>query len=127
MGSAGYQLSEQILADSGVDALIYSSSVMAIEGLTAMNRIGRRPGRDLVVATMDDELRSLDLSPFQGQICLARSSLRDAGRALATELVRRCEGESEPRGTTIPVSFHLQPGLDASCIPPDWNGAAINP
>src|SRR4029078_6197541 len=53
MGDAGFQLTTQALADKNVTAILYSSTLMAVEGHAAVVRAGT--GRELAVATMDDE------------------------------------------------------------------------
>ena len=114
MGEAGFQLTAQVLADPKVTAIIYSSTLMAVEGHGAVVRAGA--GRALTVATMDDELHYLDLSPYQGQWSFVRSSLRDAGQALIEELIRQCEHGGAPEGILIPSSFHIAPGLDCAVL-----------
>src|SRR4029079_16827922 len=105
MGEAGFQLTTQALADRKVTAILYSSTLMAVEGHAAVVRGGI--GRELAVATMDDELHYLDLSPYAGQWTFVRSSLRQAGQALIEELIRQCEKGGEPAGILIPSSFHI--------------------
>jgi LacI family transcriptional regulator len=114
MGEAGFQLTAQALADPEVTAILYSSTLMAVEGHAAVARAGA--GRELAVATMDDELHYLDLSPYQGQWSFVRSSLRQAGQALIEELIRQCEKGGAPEGILIPSSFHIAPGLDRSVL-----------
>ncbi len=118
MGEAGFKLSTRALEDGDVTALLYSSALMAVEGHAAVVRAGRR----VTIATMDDELHYLDLSPFAGAFSYVRSSLRDAGAALIAELIRQCE-DAEPRGTLIPSSFHIAADLDASGIDEPVRGA----
>jgi LacI family transcriptional regulator len=114
MGEAGFQLTTQALADPAVTAILYSSSLMAVEGHAAVVRAGA--GRALAVATMDDELHYLDLSPYLGQWTFVRSSLREAGHALIEELIRQCEQGGAPEGILIPSSFHIAPGLDRGVL-----------
>lgn len=121
MGQFGYQLTEQALEDKQATAIIYSSSIMAVEGQAAIARMGRHVGKDIAVATMDDELRYVDLSPYENVFSFIRSSLHSAGRALADELIRQCEDEAAPRGTLIEASFHVQPDL-AEYLPATWPG-----
>jgi LacI family transcriptional regulator len=85
---------------------------MAVEGHAAVARSGRR----VCIATMDDELHYLDLSPFAGEFTYVRSSLRAAGATLVAELIRQCETGEPPRGTLLPSSFHVTPGLDAAIL-----------
>jgi LacI family transcriptional regulator len=108
MGDAGFKLTGQALADPKVTAILYSSTLMAVEGHAAIVRAGR----DIAVATMDDELHYIDLSPFAGQFTTVRSSLRDAGGALIAELIRQCETGGAPQGHLLQSSFHVIPGLD---------------
>lgn len=116
MGDAGFQLTNAALADKKVTAIIYASAQMAVEGQPALARAGRRPGGSIAVASMDDELHYLDLSPFLGQISFVRSPLSVAGDALAKELIRQCEGDREPRGTLIPHCFVLGDDIDGSVL-----------
>ncbi len=108
MGDAGFQLTKRALEDRDVTALIYSSSLMAVEGHSAVTRASRK----VAIATMDDELHYLDLSPFAEAFSYVRSSLREGGGALIAELIRQCETGAEPRGTLLPSSFHIAPELD---------------
>lgn len=110
MGEAGFKLTAQALADPQVTAILYSSTLMAVEGHSAVMREGG--GRQLSIATMDDELHYIDLTPFADQFSFVRSSLRDAGAALIAELIGQCEDGRAPQGHRIPSSFHLLPGLD---------------
>jgi len=121
MGLFGYQLTEQALADKKATAIIYSSSIMAVEGQAAIARMGRQVGKDIAVATMDDNLRYVDLSPYQGVFSFIRSSLHAAGRAIAEELIRQCEDGATPRGTLIAATFDAQPDL-APYLPASWPG-----
>lgn len=114
MGEAGFRLTEQALADPQVTAILYSSTLMAIEGHAAVMREGG--GRKLAIATMDDELHYIDLTPFADQFSFVRSSLRDAGTTLIAELIGQCENGRKPQGHLIPSSFHLLPGLDRSVL-----------
>lgn len=121
----GYQLTEQALEDKKATAIIYSSSIMAVEGQAAIARMGRRVGRDIEVATMDDELRYVDLSPYQSVFSFIRSSLHAAGRALSDELIRQCEEGLAPQGSLIEASFHVQPDL-APYLPATWPGSTTD-
>ena len=112
MGEAGFQLTTTALADPRVTAILYSSTLMAVEGHAAV----LRSGRDVAIATMDDELHYIDLTPFAGQFTTVRSSLRDAGAALAAELIRQCEHGAKPQGHLVSASFHLAEGLDGSSL-----------
>ena len=117
MTDAGFQLTEQAINLPGVSALLYSSTLMAVEGYAAIARGGRKvDGVDLAVGTMDDDLHFLDITRFDGQFTYVRSSLRDAGAALIAELIRECEDGQKPAGTIIPSSFHCATGMDASIL-----------
>jgi LacI family transcriptional regulator len=85
---------------------------MAVEGHAAITRAGNRP---VAIATMDDELHYLDLSPFANLWTYVRSSLREAGQAVIEELIRQCE-KGGPGGTLIPSTFHVVSGLDDSVL-----------
>ena len=63
MGDAGYKLTHMALADPKVTAIIYSSTLMAVEGHAAIVRSD--PARKIAVATMDDELHYIDLTPLR--------------------------------------------------------------
>ncbi len=116
MGDAGYQLTSQALRDSRVSAILYSSSLMAVEGQSALLRAGREPGTDIAIATMDDMLHYLDLSPYEELFTFVRSSLRDAGELLTAELIAQCEKQTEVRQTIVPSTFFVAPDLDASVL-----------
>jgi len=75
-----------------------------------------RSGREIAVATMDDELHYIDLSSLAGQFTTVRSSLRDAGAALIAELIRQCEHGGPPRGHLVPSTYHLAAGLDGAVL-----------
>ena len=114
MGEAGFQLTATALDDPRITAILYSSTLMAVEGHAAVVRAGG--GRRLEIASMDDELHYIDLSPFAGQFSYVRSSLREAGGALIAELLRQCETGAEPQGHRIESSWHLLPHLDARVL-----------
>lgn len=113
MGDAGHKLTAMALSDPRVTALLYSSTLMAVEGQGAIQRAGPRP---LDIATMDDELHFIDLTAFAGQWSTVRSSLREAGGQLITLLMDQCETGGPPRGHVVPSSFHVLPGLDARVL-----------
>lgn len=115
MVEAGFQLTELALADASITAFLYSSILMAAEGVTAVTRAGRVPGRDVMIASMNDELQYLNLAPVEGQITYVRSSLRSAGRALVAEVIRQCELKTVS-GTLIPSVFDLGDGVDGAAI-----------
>lgn len=112
MGDTGYRLTERALTDGRVTAIVYSSSLMAVEGQTAL----QQAGRDITVASMDDRLHYLDLGRLAGRVSFLRSSLHDAGMALVEEIARQCDGNDKPRGTIIPTTYHIADGLDASTL-----------
>jgi LacI family transcriptional regulator len=114
MGEAGFKLTNLALGDPRVTAILYSSTLMAVEGHAAVVRAGG--SRKLEIATMDDELHYIDLSPFAEQFSYVRSSLREAGSKLIAELISQCEIGSPPEGHVIPSTFHLLPGLDARVL-----------
>ena len=116
MGEAGYQLTERALADVRPTALIYSSALMAVEGEAALEKAGLPAGAGMAVATMDDMLHAIDLVRFEGRVTFARSSLRNAGELLATDLIRACEVGGPPRGTLVPTRFDVADGIDSSRI-----------
>jgi LacI family transcriptional regulator len=112
MGDAGHTLTEAALADPKVTAILYSSTLMAIEGHAAI----ARSGRDIAVASMDDELHYIDLSSLAGSFTTVRSSLRDAGAALIGELIAQCEAGGKPGGHLIPSHFSVAQGLDSGVL-----------
>lgn len=116
MGDAGFQLTRKALEEPELTAIVYSSALMAVEGYSAIMAAGREPGRDISVASMDDELHYLDLARFRDRFSFVRSSLRDAGVALMQELIRQCDHRAAPSGTLIPSSFHLAPDLDPAAL-----------
>ena len=72
--------------------------------------------RNIAIATMDDELHYIDLSPFAGQFTRVRSSLRDAGAAVIAELIRQCNEPGPGRGIEIGSSFEMAQGFDGSVL-----------
>ena len=116
MGEAGYQLTSQALAGGDVSAIIYSSALMAVEGHSALVRAGRQPGKDIAIATMDDMLDYLDLSPYADLFTFVRSSLREAGASLVAGLIEQCENETAPGRIIIPSSFAVAPDLDPEVL-----------
>lgn len=114
MGEAGFKLTSLALADPKVTAIIYSSALMAVEGHAAVLRSTGR--RNVAVATMDDELHYLDLSPFAGQFSRVRSSLREAGGAVIAELIRQCNEPGPGRGIEIASSFDVARGMDPAVL-----------
>ena len=115
MVEAGFQLTELALADPSITAFLYSSILLATEGLTAVSRAGRVPGEDVMIASMNDELQYLNLAPVDGQITYVRSSLRAAGRALVAEVIRQCE-RKKTSGILIPSLFDLGDGVSGEAI-----------
>ncbi|WP_158626032.1 LacI family DNA-binding transcriptional regulator [Arsenicitalea aurantiaca] len=115
MGEAGYRLTELALADPDIDAILYSSILMAIEGQAAIRAV-RGENHAIAVGTMDDRLAYVDLTPHAGRMTRVRSSLREAGRALVEELVRRCEDHIAPRGTLMASEFVLAEGMDGASL-----------
>lgn len=114
MVHAGYQLTQKALEDKDVTAILYSSAVMAVEGQAAILAAGRSVGHDIEVATMDDELRHIDLSALKDQISFVRSPLNESGHALVRQLMKRVQKKSGPSGELIPSRFALRPGLLAN-------------
>ncbi|MCF6327215.1 MAG: LacI family DNA-binding transcriptional regulator [Devosiaceae bacterium] len=107
MANAGYQLTKQALADGEVSAILYSSALMAVEGYGALVQAGRQPGKNISIATMDDMLNYLDLSPYEGIFTFVRSSLREAGEQLVRGLIEQCENKSVRSQTIIPSRFFI--------------------
>ncbi|WP_196259476.1 LacI family DNA-binding transcriptional regulator [Pelagibacterium limicola] len=115
MFEAGYQLTELALGEPGVTAFLYSSVLLAVEGMSALSRAGRKPGRDVMIAAMNDELQYLHLPHDGANMTFVRSSLRAAGRALVAEVIRQCE-RNKVSGTLIPSLFDLAEGVDPAAI-----------
>lgn len=115
MVEAGFQLTELALADGSITAFLYSSILMAVEGVNAVSRAGKVPGQDVMIASMNDELQYLNLNPLEGQITYVRSPLRAAGRALVAEVIRQCERKTVS-GTLIPSIFELGEGVSGEAI-----------
>ncbi|MBU1175314.1 MAG: substrate-binding domain-containing protein [Alphaproteobacteria bacterium] len=118
MGESGYDMTARALEEVAPSAILYSSALMAVEAQAALIKAGHVIGETIAIASMDDRLHHLDLAPLDGRITLARSSLREAGRILATELIRACEGADEARGVIVPVEFVLADGFDGSRLLP---------
>ena len=116
MGDAGYQHTEQVLEDKSISAILYSSALMAVEGHSAILQAGRRAGDNLEVATIDDQLNFIDLTPFAGRFTFAHSSLRDAGVVVVEKLILKCEKNDAPNGTLMPHTFAFSTQLDASVL-----------
>jgi len=114
MGDAGYQLTEKVLQDRRVTAILYSSVLMAVEGHAAI--VAHARGREIAIATMNDELHYLDLRPFAGRFTEVRSSLSAAGIALMEELMRQCDSGLPGRGTLIQSQIAVATGLDAASL-----------
>jgi LacI family transcriptional regulator len=114
MGDAGFGLTAQALQDPKVTAIIYSSTLMAVEGHAAVVRSAGK--RNIAVGTMDDELHYIDLSPFEGQFTRVRSSLRDAGGAIINELIRQCNEPGPGRGVEIASTFEVARGVDGAVL-----------
>ncbi len=114
MGEAGYKLTHMALSDPRVTAILYSSTLMAVEGHAAIVRGAAE--RKLAIGTMDDGLHYIDLTAFTGQFTRVHSSLRDAGGMLIGELVRQCNEPGPGRGILVPSSFQLASGIDGSVL-----------
>jgi LacI family transcriptional regulator len=117
MVHAGYQLTQKALEDDAVTAILYSSAVMAVEGQAAIAAAGRTIGVDVEVATMDDELRHVDLTSLEGQISFVRSPLNESGHALVRQLMKQVQKKGPPEGALIPARFCLRPNLPRDLVP----------
>ncbi len=107
MGHIGHHLTERAISEFAPTAFLYSSVLMAIEGQVALAQAGLVTGETVAVATMDDCLHHIDLTPYQGRMCFARSSLSEAGALVATELIRVCETAGTPHGVIVPTTFEF--------------------
>ncbi|MCW5695644.1 MAG: substrate-binding domain-containing protein [Bauldia sp.] len=110
---AGFDFTVQAMTNPAITAIIYSSILMAIEGLRAADA---HPRSGLALATMDDELHYLDVDRVSDRLTFVRSSLSEGGLALIAELSRQCDDREEPRGTLVPVTFHVHPSLDRASL-----------
>ncbi|WP_424982002.1 LacI family DNA-binding transcriptional regulator [Maritalea sp. S77] len=117
MVHAGFQLTQKALENPDITAIIYSSAVMAVEGQAAIEASNRTVGDDLEIATMDDELRHVDLTQLEGRISFVRAPLNDSGHALVRQLMKRVQNKSAPTGELIPGRFKLRPNLPAELVP----------
>ena len=117
MVHAGYQLTKKALEDKEVTAILYSSAVMAVEGQAAIASAGRTIGKDVEVATMDDELRHVDLTSLEGLISFVRSPLNESGHALVRQLMKQVQKKGAPEGELIPARFCLRPSLPRDVVP----------
>jgi len=120
MVHAGYQLTKKALEDKDISAILYSSAAMAVEGQAAIASSGRTIGKDLEVATMDDELRHIDLSSLEGMISFVRSPLNESGHALVRQLMQQIQKKGPAAGELIPARFSLLPHLPTDQVPPDF-------
>jgi LacI family transcriptional regulator len=116
MGDAGFRLTTEALTDPTITAVLYSSSLLVMEGHEVIARAGERNGKPIAIASIDDQLRYLDLSRLADRVTFVHSSLRDAGTALIEELSRQCDRHEAPSGTLIPSHFQVLPGMDASGV-----------
>jgi len=116
MANAGYQLTKQALENDNVSAILYSSALMAVEGHTALVQAGRKAGKNISIATIDDMLNYLDLSPFEGVFTFVRSSLRIAGEQLVAGIIEQCENRDAISQTIIPAQFFLGKDLDEKLL-----------
>jgi LacI family transcriptional regulator len=116
MGDAGFRLTGDALADKSVTAVIYSSILLLMAGFELLTEAGERGGKPLAIATMDDQLKHLDPARLAPRVSFVRSSLHEAGAALIEELSRQCDERLAPRGTIVPSSFQVVPGLDRSSV-----------
>ncbi|AVX05347.1 HTH-type transcriptional regulator pepR1 [Maritalea myrionectae] len=117
MVHAGFQLSQKALEDPTITAIIYSSAVMAVEGQAAIEGSSRTIGEDLEIATMDDELRHVDVSHLEDKISFVRAPLNDSGHALVRQLMQRIQNKGAPSGELIPGRIKLRPNLPAHLVP----------
>lgn len=124
MTRGGSELTEDIIRHGSVSAIIYSSVLIAYEGMSALTRAGLQPGRDMTIFSMDDGLQHLDLSPFAGHANFVHSSLQHAGEAIAEELWHQIVEQRAPQGTLLDAEFILTRELDASLVPPKWRKTA---
>ena len=116
MANAGHQLTQRALEDTKITAILYSSALMAVEGQPALIKAGREPGKNIAIATMDDVLNYLDLSPYEGLFTYVRSSLREAGAQLVSSLVLQCEDNSLHPQTVIPSKIILAQDMDGQVL-----------
>lgn len=121
MGNAGYRLTKKALIDGDISAILYSSALMAVEGQAALQHAGRRPGENIAIATMDDMLNYLDLSPYEGVFTFVRSSLRQAGELLVSALIAQCDNNDARLQTIVPSQFLLAKDLGTDLLDTDLN------
>ncbi|MCB9993229.1 MAG: substrate-binding domain-containing protein [Hyphomicrobiaceae bacterium] len=119
MGLTGQNLTKQALADTRITAIVYSSVLMAIEGQATLSELGRVAGQNICVATMDDQLHYIDASQYEGKFTFARSSLREAGKLIASTLMSLCERPETPIRTLVPYHFFVGNDLDLSKVDAD--------
>ena len=116
MANSGFQLTQLAMQHKDITAILYSSALMAVEGQAALLPAGRVPGQNIAIATMDDMLSYLDLSPYEGVFTFVRSSLRVAGEKLVTGLIAQCENTSARTQTIVPSQFSLAVDIDPSAL-----------
>lgn len=120
MTHSGAALTEHMI-ERGLRAFIYSSALMAVEGISMLTRSGLAVGRDVAVVSMDDELIHLDLEPYRQMASFVHSSLREAGHALVEQVLEQCDTGLAGEGVLIGTEFSLHDGLDISLVPPEWH------
>ena len=68
MGEAGFRLTQQALNEGTPSAIIYSSALMTVEAQAALAQAGHVSGETIAIASIDDRLHHIDLSPYSGRI-----------------------------------------------------------
>ncbi len=116
MVNAGYQLTKQALENGNLNAIIYSSALMMVEGNQALLQAGRKAGENIAIASMDDMLSYLDLSQYEGKVSFIRSSLRDAGEKLVDSLIQLCEQKSSQIKIIIPSQLIIAENMDKTIL-----------
>lgn len=84
----GYEKTLAVMGSGDAPTAILTSSILTAHGaLRALRELGRRPGRDVSLATHDDELAFLPNVGDTPQFTATRSSVRAAGRRAAEILI----------------------------------------
>ncbi len=105
----GHEATSELLADDPPTAILCSSVVIALGAERALRGSGLRIGRDIAVISHDDVLPFLKPENFHVPLCCTTSSIRTAGRRLASRLIDRIHrGASANKGEVWDVDLIMR-------------------